>query len=525
MRTSAFLCLFLLLFASTAFAVPDVTHVSGTLTHKGTLTITGTGFGTKSPAAPVFWDACDAASTNSMATYYQGSVLPNCADGNKGDANITTMKAHYDDAYPDLGGTPMPLPHSRVTKYIAGATSTCSGAWGASYDCANIVFTRTAWPARALYTMYWYRVAPTFHQENNTSYSSNMKEIAVNPPPNGAYLDGPPQQYIDWCNGDVPSDNDPADAKMRCEVPANTSGCSAYPLMVSNPMQGWLHTELVWDSTGYKWAFSNGAEVVESATLCSYKPFRSDYMTVSWGGFTRIPLTDPAGNYRYWTGIYADSTFSRVMLGNTPTWSTCTKREPQPPITWSSTSIEVEINLGSFTDDDPVFVFVFDSTNAENPVGEPVTTGGCSVPADCYDGNVCTDDVCTVTVCSNPNNTASCDADGLWCTTPDICAGGVCMAGAARDCADLDNCTTDTCNDTLDVCVHAYGGTTVHLDAGDLTMEETETTTGTAIIHCEETPGTTGCCESLDVEYTLGGTASGGGIDYTADLSSPVTME
>ncbi|TFH23626.1 MAG: hypothetical protein E4H03_05725, partial [Myxococcales bacterium] len=50
----------------------------------------------------------------------------------------------------------------------------------------------------------------------------------------------------------------------------------------------------------------------------------------------------------------------------------------------------------------------------------------------CNDSEVCTDDVCSsVTGCTNPPNTASCD-DGVACTSSDVCAGGTC--GGTSNC-------------------------------------------------------------------------------------------
>lgn len=84
----------------------------------------------------------------------------------------------------------------------------------------------------------------------------------------------------------------------------------------------------------------------------------------------------------------------------------------------------------------------------------------CAVDADCIeDGNVCTDEVCDpadpgadASGCTYPDNTAACD-DGLFCTTGDICGGGIC-AGSALDCNDGNPCTGDACNEGGNACVH-----------------------------------------------------------------------
>ena len=78
----------------------------------------------------------------------------------------------------------------------------------------------------------------------------------------------------------------------------------------------------------------------------------------------------------------------------------------------------------------------------------------------CNDNNVCTNDSCIPATgeCMHSNNTAACD-DGNACTIGDVCSGGVCQAGAAKDCSDGKTCTNDVC--TAGVCsnpVNCTGG-------------------------------------------------------------------
>ena len=69
----------------------------------------------------------------------------------------------------------------------------------------------------------------------------------------------------------------------------------------------------------------------------------------------------------------------------------------------------------------------------------------CFTDADCFDGNVCTDDVCDDGECLYFTNISSCD-DGLFCTLVDACIDGVC-AGIG------DTCPGQTCNEILEFCV------------------------------------------------------------------------
>ena len=72
----------------------------------------------------------------------------------------------------------------------------------------------------------------------------------------------------------------------------------------------------------------------------------------------------------------------------------------------------------------------------------------------CDDGNTTAGDCCSA-VCAYEPNGSACN-DSLYCTVGEACNGaGACAGGAARDCADAVACTTDSCNETTDVCVHA----------------------------------------------------------------------
>jgi hypothetical protein len=97
----------------------------------------------------------------------------------------------------------------------------------------------------------------------------------------------------------------------------------------------------------------------------------------------------------------------------------------------------------------------------------------CQVDIDCDDGNVCTTDACVNNVCVYNNNTLACN-DGLFCTTTDVCTGGLCVGSVnpcvapllcsealdacvecltGADCGDGNICTSDSC-DATGTCVH-----------------------------------------------------------------------
>ena len=58
-----------------------------------------------------------------------------------------------------------------------------------------------------------------------------------------------------------------------------------------------------------------------------------------------------------------------------------TRREIQIPARWSNSSISITVNLGTFADNQAVYLYVFDSGRPANVAGFPVTLGsGLSAP-------------------------------------------------------------------------------------------------------------------------------------------------
>ena len=88
-------------------------------------------------------------------------------------------------------------------------------------------------------------------------------------------------------------------------------------------------------------------------------------------------------------------------------------------------------------------------------VGESCVEGICTggVPANCNDGNPCTDDSCQAeSGCGHAFNSLPCQ-DGDACTINDQCSNGLCLSFAALPCDDKNPCTEDGC-DPKTGCTH-----------------------------------------------------------------------
>jgi hypothetical protein len=80
----------------------------------------------------------------------------------------------------------------------------------------------------------------------------------------------------------------------------------------------------------------------------------------------------------YYDEVYADSTLSRVMIADSPSWSSVSDINMQIPSSWSDTSITVEFNGGAYSDGVTAYLYVADSEGNVNATGYPVTIAATS---------------------------------------------------------------------------------------------------------------------------------------------------
>ena len=76
----------------------------------------------------------------------------------------------------------------------------------------------------------------------------------------------------------------------------------------------------------------------------------------------------------YFDDIYIDNTFQRVEICDNATKATSTHCEIQPPTAWSDTGITVTLNQGTFETGDSVYVIAYNGSNEAGSYG-PITLG------------------------------------------------------------------------------------------------------------------------------------------------------
>ncbi len=125
----------------------------------------------------------------------------------------------------------------------------------------------------------------------------------------------------------------------------------------------------------------------------------------------------------------------------------------------------------------------------------------CDAIADCQPGTPidCShlNDQCNLGACDDSLDTCvqqpaneglGCD-DGAFCSVSEMCSGGACGGGVARDCADLVDCTVDSCDEAGDTCVHTPQNSLC--DDGNVCTDDT----CDAAAGCVFTPDDTNSCD------------------------------
>ena len=342
-----------------ALATPLVQNVSGALSHGGTVTITGAGFGSKTKAAPLVWDNASGNSLNDKWTGGWPSLLPGYNLG----------------YYAPMRG--ISLPHSHVTRYIAGAHAANTGA---NSGLAVMMYKSIALPALPyyIYASWYQRVDDQWHfgGDNNFKtfdYSLGDEPYAFNqswylcygpPHPNSATDVG-----LQWANETSTPLSNP-----------DRNGHNAWWGKAVNPMAGkWSKVEIAIkvsnQSDGYINLWENGHQVMNYAGITDN--YGGTRRTISVGGYAR--MQGYTNNWRYFDDVYVDTTLSRVVLADKPVLSQATIVENQIPSVWSDSSITAQVNLGKFTQGQAAYLFVVDASGTVSATGLALTAGGTTV--------------------------------------------------------------------------------------------------------------------------------------------------
>jgi hypothetical protein len=331
-----------------SFAAPSISNVSGTFIHSKIVTITGSSFGTKSPAKPLVWIDFEGGSLSANSSL---SASPDSYS-----AENITLASNTN-------------PHSRSTYSAYGVNfvngvKTSSRLGGLLGGASKVFFF-----ARQ-------KSEPGFF-----SSISNTKYIWLWPESSEDTID----TRITYANYSNPHDPNWPSSGFAVQWTFGTPGGTATWKDSTCDKGQWCISEFQ-DSKGdidvangtLKYWLNGARRVNQSNVMNRTTKYPAMYKRIEYATYYAIsvPGTNPPNNGKYYfDDMYIDSTWARVMIGNAPTFDACTHREPLIPTAWSSSSITAYFNQGSFPNGQPVYVFVVDADGNASP-GKAITIGG-----------------------------------------------------------------------------------------------------------------------------------------------------
>ena len=267
------------------------------------------------------------------------------------------------------------LPHSHVTRYIAGAHAANTA------DTGFDVMLFKSFPVLPMpfyvYCSFYQRLDPQWHfgGDNNLKTFDYSDGLEPYNNPNSWYIAyGPPHPSsvtdagLQWVN-----END-----TPLSVP-DKNGHNAWWGHAVNPMSNWSKVEIAIKvsngSDGYINIWEDGHQVMNYVGITDN--YGGTHRTVAAGGYAR--MYGYTSNWRYFDDIYVDTTLARVVLADAPVLGQAKIVENQIPTAWSSSSIAAKVNLGKFTQGQTAYLFVVDGSGNVNATGLAVTAGGGSV--------------------------------------------------------------------------------------------------------------------------------------------------
>ena len=346
----------LLIASASALATPTVQQVSGSLAHNGSITISGSGFGSKPTAAPWVWDNATASNLTSI----WGGAWPDALPG-------------YNTGYyaPMRGIQP---PHSHDSRLIAGAHAANTGA---NSGYAVMLFKSLQLPTFPCnFYASWYQLAdPQWHfggdnnfktfdySEGGNPYAKDTSWYTVYGPPHPSSATDTGLQWV----------NETGTPLLNPDV----NGHNAWWGAAVNPMAGkWSKVEIAFKATdqndGYVTVWENGKKVMSYQGPTDTYPGK--LRTVAVGGYAR--MQGYTTNWRYFDDVYVDTTLQRVVLADKPVLSQASIVELQIPVAWSDGSITATVNLGKFGQGQVAYLFVVDASGNPSANGYQVTAAG-----------------------------------------------------------------------------------------------------------------------------------------------------
>jgi hypothetical protein len=336
-----------LLLPCIVFAAPSVDAVSGALAHGGSVTITGSGFGTKPTPASVVWDNVESGAFSGGWTSSR-------------DLSVSSsVSRHADSTYSGYC-------NMNVEKHCSFTGGTNGTTW---------------------FAQYWFYLGSNFVWVRNGTLSlGNVKIFRL-------WNSGETSEnfWMAWGGYDVIASTETVATYDWNPVIPGTSYVDLVlgnddPGYVDPGWIGWKHfdsnvTSQVWHLFQFEWkegttdgtfrAWLDGKQIINRSNLNTGSTTKRIYDL----GFYNSASTGGTNSDFYLDDAYIDNTWARVEIGDAATYATSAHREIQPATAWDNGSLTVTLNRGSFGVSDNAYLYVVDSAGAVNADGYAITFG------------------------------------------------------------------------------------------------------------------------------------------------------
>jgi len=324
-----------------SYAAPSIDSVSGLIVHGSSITLSGSNFGSKSPAKPLIWADFEDGLVNENSNLCTGNLITACLSIDNTSGNQPHPISNY-----CVRGQPTPSPGARCTLQLKNEETAGNEKW---YSHVRLKFDDANW---------W----------NNLQNATNIKIFRPEPPGSTWY-----PNFI------VQIQNLAQSFTYSCELVG--SSCLQPPQRIagSPPVtQTWIRTEVelyqgtLGNKNGEFRYWQNGLKNCDANIYGRCAGADALWGIVNWQCYQTEAGRVPAGAYLYYDDFYLDNTWARVMIGNNSTFSSSTHREIQIPSAWSDTSITITLNQGSFANCETIYLFVVDADGNVNTAGYPI---------------------------------------------------------------------------------------------------------------------------------------------------------
>lgn len=357
-----FIYYILIISFSAVLSQPSVQGISGSTSHKGILTIEGSGFGSKSNASPVKYD-----------DFELGSAGKSLAGG---DWLISTNKG-FDPVYSNK--------IVRTNSALSAQSHTQDAPSGDNYQyrCAFGIGDQDG--IREIYINFWW------YYDGPSNSPGCVKFVRLYPNPTSPYS-GPPNTYIDF-------DCDPYSGLLNSDDITSLDGHNSRWIGDAwdwtRARGHWQHVQFYFkasdvgqeNGTAKMWVGNGDAPIRqvlnEEDNLLTRTPANPALWHSFWiGNYLSILGSEGCNGHNcqepnevvsiFYDNVYIDYTQARIEVGDNPVYSDCMHTEIQVPSAWDDNSVTIQLNQGSFSSGGTVYLYVVDSAGLVNSNGFPI---------------------------------------------------------------------------------------------------------------------------------------------------------